>query len=339
MTDPLDPHAFHLGLEAISDFDEGLLNEQDAHSVQEHLTGCAQCRDDQTALAAVRDALAGERDIAMPDDVAGRIFGALAALPPLSPADITETQQAGDGAPVGASVTTLPPRRRPSSWQRAQKPALAWLGAAAAVALLVVGITNLPHGSSTEKSASSAAATSAAPAMALTHSGVDYTAGNLGAQALRLLPGGPTSAAVAPAATSAAAPAPSAAAPAVGGSSAAASAAGPAAARSTPVPAQVPDSGAGATSDAASSPQPGPDTSSPTGDPLAALRVDGAAQTCLMTLRPEAGPPLAIDFATFNGKPAVIGVFGDPTNSSRLQIVAAGPPGCALYSFALTSRP
>jgi hypothetical protein len=32
-------------------------------------------------------------------------------------------------------------------------------------------------------------------------------------------------------------------------------------------------------------------------------------------------------------------VFQDPDNSGRLQVLAVGPPGCALYSFARIAKP
>jgi hypothetical protein len=67
--------------------------------------------------------------------------------------------------------------------------------------------------------------------------------------------------------------------------------------------------------------------------------VDGAAQACLVFFEPRSGTPLAIDFATLAGKPAVIGVFTDPDKSDRLRVVAVGPPGCSLYSFARPQKP
>jgi hypothetical protein len=57
-----------------------------------------------------------------------------------------------------------------------------------------------------------------------------------------------------------------------------------------------------------------------------------------MSFEPKSGPPLAVDFGTFAGKPAIVGVFQDPARSARLQVVAVGP-GCSLYSFALIARP
>jgi hypothetical protein len=67
---------------------------------------------------------------------------------------------------------------------------------------------------------------------------------------------------------------------------------------------------------------------------LAALRKPGAAQACLSSYDSAAGAPLAIDFAAFEGKPAVVGVFNDPNHPGKFEVVAVGPPGCSLYEFA-----
>ena len=55
--------------------------------------------------------------------------------------------------------------------------------------------------------------------------------------------------------------------------------------------------------------------------------------------RSAAGAPLAIDFATFEGKPAVIGVFNDPTRPGQFVVIAVGPPGCSLYEFVRPKAP
>lgn len=343
MTDQQGPDDAHLGLDAIGDLDEGLLSPAEADAAREHLAGCEQCQDDHAALAAVRELLAGEREIAMPEDVAGQIFAALAELPPLTAADRV-------AEPLQASVTTLPPRREP---HRATKPVLITLSAAAAVILVALGIINLPHTSGS--SATSAAGTSAAAAEVLapvSHSGRNYSTAGLGGQALALLPGGAGAAATsAAAATQAAAAASSAAAPATSGGAAAATsgaAAGPAtsagasSAGAAPVASSAPSAAAAGTG----GPVPGipadkstSAATAPTSDPLAALEQGDAAQTCLMSFEPRSGVPLAIDIASLNGKPAIVGVFQDPDNSARLQVVAVAPPGCSLLSFARVAKP
>jgi hypothetical protein len=330
----------HLDLETISDLDEGLLTQADAEAARAHLAGCARCQDEQAALAAVREALAGDREIAMPDDVSERIFGALAELPPFAAA-----ADAADGrgsAPLSAAVTTLPAPRRPGGANRATKPILVTLGAAATIALLVLGALTLPHGSSSSEKSSSAAGTSAAAGVPLTHSGRDYDTAGLGTEALALLPGGATSgvpgagvpaaATSAAAASSAAATTTAAASAAGGGTQAATSGAASAASGQHP-------GATGATDRSSAAAAPTTVATGPKPDALAALRVDGAAQSCLMSYAPRSGTPLAIDFATLAGKPAVIGVFTDPDRSNRLQVVAVGPPDCSLYSFARPQKP
>lgn len=321
MTDQSDTDAAHLGLDALGDLDEGLLSPADAESARAHLAGCARCQDDHAALASVHELLADEREIPMPDDVAQRIFGALAALPPLTEADRPAPE------PVGATVTTLPQRREPKPWL---KPLLISLTAAAGIALVTAGIINLPSSSGSTAASAGAAGTSAAaattqPPVTLTDTGRAYTSTALGPQGLALLPGQATAAnsvAGAAATTAAAAATTGGAAPVATGAAAAASATS---AGSSPA--------AGGSAEAtAAAPALTPDV-------LASLRQPGPAQTCLESYEPSSGAPLAIDIGTFNGKPAIVGVFQDPNNSGRLQVVAAGPPGCSLYQLSLVSKP
>src|SRR4051812_2561734 len=127
--EPLDPA--HLGLEQISDLDEGLLSSNDAQAARDHLAGCDLCRADHEALAAVRQALESDAaELVMPDDVADRLLAALQAEPGYVPE-------------VTAAVTTLPVQRRPAQSKTARKPVLSILGAAAAIAVLVFGATRL----------------------------------------------------------------------------------------------------------------------------------------------------------------------------------------------------
>ena len=171
-TEPIDPahDPAHLGLEVISDLDEGLLSEDEADRAREHLAGCELCRADREALASVRESLAGDAaEIVMPDDVAARIHAALAD----EPAHVPE---------AAAAVTTLPTPREPSRWEARRKPALIGLGAAAVIVALIFGVIHLPR--STSSTAASAGATSAAaPAtpVVVLHSGRNYTTANLNA--------------------------------------------------------------------------------------------------------------------------------------------------------------
>lgn len=346
MTEPLDPNAGHLDLETLADLDEGLLDPQQAEAARAHVDGCAQCRDDLAALTSVRDLLAADAadlSLTMPDDVADRLHAALAAEPALTPpADHAEGSADAPAAPPYAPVvvTTLP--QRPTG-HRGRNQLLGGLAAAAVIALFALGISVLPHGSSSESKAGSAAATSAAPAVAATSSGRDYTKAGLGNQALALI--GRATPSSAAAASSSAAPASAAAAgTSAAATSAAASAAASAAGSSAPASSASSSSAASsstlASATAGSQKSPANDgneatsaAATPTADVLAPLRKPGAAQACLSSYASQAGAPLAIDFATFDGKPAVIGVFNDPNLAGRFEVVAVGPPGCSLYEF------
>jgi hypothetical protein len=345
MTENQGPDAAHLGLDRISDLEEGLLNPAEEQAAREHLAGCAQCQDDLAALTAVREALLADAEIAMPDDVADRLYAALAELPPYE-------------APTIGAVTTLPAPRTPSRWDTRRKPTLIALSAAAVIALFAVGVTQI-HGSSNSGKESAAAAATTAPAVPILHTGRNYTASELAAGGVQLLAlanvGGPVPAAagVSAAAATTAAAATSAAAPAATSAAAAAASAAPAAsvaaATSAAAAASSAASAAGTTAAAAATTtghvvtdngaggSTGAGASAP--DVLAQLRAPGAAQNCVTELLPSAGTPLVIDFATFAGKPAVIGVFNDPDDPTKLDVIAVGPPSCSLYSLSRTNKP
>lgn len=371
MTEPND--AAHLGLERLADLDEGLLSPDQATAARAHLTTCTQCQDDLSTLASVRAALLADAEVPTPPEVADRWYAALAAEPPLT----SPATAAGDGPATGepatappselavsASVTTLPVQRDRSAWQR-RRPAAALLAAVAGVALIAVGIVQLGNRNS-DTAEKSGAATTTAPASAPTlHTGQDYTDADLSAGALALLPGSAGASSAAAAATAAAgttaaaatsAAATSAATPgAVSGAGAgvtggAAATTGAPAAAATPAAASAAGTAAAgtgaagfaaATSAAASITHASPVASAaaPTTDVLAPLRAPGAAQACLSSLLPDAGAPLVIDFAAYNGRPAIIGVFHDPSRSGLLQVIAAGPPGCVLYTIKFPAAP
>ena len=78
---------------------------------------------------------------------------------------------------------------------------------------------------------------------------------------------------------------------------------------------------------------PAPPAPAATTDALGALRAPDAAQRCIALLLQSTVTPLVIDFATFDGKPAVIGVVPDPQDPTKLAVIAVGPPGCSLYSL------
>ncbi|MDP9181257.1 MAG: hypothetical protein M3P04_00595 [Actinomycetota bacterium] len=65
------------------------------------------------------------------------------------------------------------------------------------------------------------------------------------------------------------------------------------------------------------------------GDPLAALRTTAGLARCLASLSDpsESGLPLALDYATFDGKPALVVVL--PSEKADKVDVIVVPPGCA----------
>ncbi|BEP13158.1 hypothetical protein acdb102_14690 [Acidothermaceae bacterium B102] len=341
----------HLGLDRLADLEEGLLTPAEEQAARDHLAGCEICQEDAAALAAVHAALLDDAEVPMPADIADRLYAALGELPALTP-------------PV-AAVTTLPARSGPSAWERRRKPVLITLAAAAAVTLLTLGVIHLPRsqGSSASSAAGVTSAAAAAAGPQILHSGHNYTAAGLGPDGAALVGGataGATSGAAAAteaaaAATSAAAAAPTSAA-AAASSAAAAGGATSAAAATAAAATSAGTSAAAATSAAGSGVAAPPKTpanagaSSPAGtsvpaapaattDALGPLRAPDAAQRCIALLLQTSVPPLVIDFATFNGKPAVIGVVPDPQDPTKLAVIAVGPPACSLYSLNYVPKP
>lgn len=253
-----------------------------------HLTDCAQCR---SALDELRDASA-------------QVTADLAALPALiMPTDIAArlaTDLHGTSkAPGAATVTTLPPAREPSRGAPSR-----WLPAAAAVLLLGgagYGLSQLggsdSTGSGTTESAGDTAAKSA-PGLDVVRnsSGNDYSTRATLAAALPTLLAG--------------------------------TAGGPAAAQApaAQAPAQAPPVGGTADSTA-------PNTTSKSlavADPLARLRDDGGLADCLAALLPPEDPsarPLALDYASYKGAPALVVVLPSPL-AGKLDIFVVGP-GCS----------
>ena len=316
-TEPIDPahDPAHLGLEVISDLDEGLLSEDEADRAREHLAGCELCRADREALSSVRETLASDAaEIVMPDDVAARIQAALADEPAYVPE-------------AAAAVTTLPTPREPSRWEARRKPALIGLGAAAVIVALIFGVIHLPRSTSSTPAASATTAGVAGPPVVVLHSGRNYTQANLNAAIGLLASPSPAESAQA---ASAGAPA-----TAAGATSAAAPASSAAAATTAAAPVTTAAAAANGGADANSK------AAKPTATPdvLAPLRKPGAAQACLQSLLSTTAAPLLIDFARFEGKPAVVGIFDDPDDPTKLQVIAVGPPDCKLYQLSFTPKP
>jgi hypothetical protein len=220
-----------------------------------------------------------------------KVTGALADLPAVPvPTDVAKRIDSALGAarPQG-SVTTLPVRTAPRRW----------LPAAAAVVLLLAGsayalnrlVAQRDHGSATSAAGAKAPA---APTLDVVrnNSGANYTGRDALAAAVPSLLAG------------------------TGSSS---------------QPAPAPAGGAGAQQDATVPSGSAPQTQSrAVADPLAGLRDNAGLADCLLALLPPDDPsvrPLALDYATYRGAPALI-VLLPGSRAGKLDIFVVGP-GCS----------
>lgn len=215
----------------------------------------------------------------------------LRALPDLAvPDDVATRLQSvlHPEAPSGATVTTLPP----ASARRSRQ----WLPAAAAALVLLggagYGLSQLGGNSDSATSASGDAAKSAsAPGIDVVRnsSGTDYTnRASLAAALPQLLTGNAAS-------RDAVAAAPMQGAPAQG-----------------------------------SSAQADSKLAAPAADPLARLRDNAGLAECLLALLPPEDPsvrPLALDYASYKGQPAMVVVLPS-TLPKKLDVFVVGP-GCS----------
>ena len=277
----------HLDLDALAD---ALAGEGDAAGAA-HLAACRSCASRLDELAAaeatVVAVLGGLPAPALPDGLADRLSAALAAEAPLLPA----AAGAGSvGASVGASVTALPAAR--------PRPRRRWLPAAAAAVLLAsgagLGLALVGDGlgdSSSDETASSAGGLAerdnATSDLLLTSSGADWADPAAGTAALPQVLSG---------------------------------AADPVELKG---PAPVAGSGAGADSADDAAPEA---LSVPDG--LEALRTPEGLQACLSAVLPPDEPgllPLAVDYASYDGEPALAVVLPDPDPSQvAVYVVGAG---------------
>lgn len=296
---PSQHRSAHLDLDALAD---ALAGERlDAG----HLEGCASCTSRLAELAAadrrVSEVLSTLPAPPVPDDLAERLTAALAAEPAL-PSELPSERA------TAASVTALParsPRRR------------GWLPAAAAAVLLVAG-GGLGYallsgaGAGSDSAGSTAAGGGAGLDLVLNASGTDYADP---AAVAGVLPGVLTGSA----GTTALSPmsVPDAESRSLEEGSATSSGAAADQAR-----------GSADERDAAGAAQ-APEPAS-ADDPLARLRtVDGLAD-CLAALLPPDEPevqPLALDYAQFQGQPALAVLLPDP-EPDTLSVFVVGP-GCS----------
>ncbi|MGH3155717.1 MAG: anti-sigma factor family protein [Streptosporangiaceae bacterium] len=217
----------HLDADVLADYREGLLDRRRAARIHAHLTGCEQCSRLDAGLAEVTELLASAPLPLMPEHLAARLENALAMEAAVREA---ETGTAPAGAVTGGAVRreqrtangaqgSAPGEtgQRHRVWRRPDRSPpprqwrTAWLGAAAAIVLIlavggVYGLSRLSGGGNSASSSSGAElappnsagsggqaesprAPAALPAAALrvTDSGTNYLPGKLAAQARSVL--------------------------------------------------------------------------------------------------------------------------------------------------------
>lgn len=280
----------HLDLDQLAD---ALAGEQHGH-----LVGCAHCTSRLAELAAAEDrvvaALHAMTDPAIPPGLAERLAAAFAAEPPLAEpvaeppaAPQTETPQ---GTTLAGTVTALPapaPRRR-------------FLPAVAAAVLLAsaggLGYALVTSSTSGNDAADSGAAAASAAELLLSTSGTDYADAAAVTGALpRVLAGGAT---------------------ALQRTDGAAGAA-----QAPEADAAAPDATRDSTEVQA------PAVAAIVEDPLARLRTPAGLEDCLSAVLPPEEPdlrPLALDYASYQGQPALAVLLPDP-DPAKLSVYVVGP--------------
>ncbi len=264
----------HPEIDELAAYADGDLRAGDRERVADHLAGCAECNADIAALEGTSEALASLGPVTMPADVAQRLDHALSAL--------SEPSRA---------TTVLPARTR--------RGGAGWAtgAAAAAVVALVaaVGLASIKGGGSDKDRAATSAtglATASAPGPRMTSSGTNYSASTIRGQLQAYV----AQQGIAPnRAPQAAAAAPSTEAMAAATESAPAAqdsqnfAGSSSAAKSSAAPPEL------ATADKREAQQ-----------ELAALQADETRlAACIVAVTGGETVPLALDFAEYDGQPAL----------------------------------
>lgn len=339
----------HLDLDALADALAGV------STGEQHLAGCASCasrlRELEAAEGAVRVSLAGLREPEVPAGLADRITAALAAEPPLVPAQdrpagasagpgsasasdlgsASGAASAASGSPAGADVTPIGAARSNRRVQPGRRTA--WLApVAAAVALLGVGglgYAVLTGGSGSDSAATSvtAAAPAAAPALPAiptSSSGLDYADTTAATASLpAVLRGG-----LAPAAGGTADTYSKATSSPAGTASTSGSAATGGGQAPVPAPSAAAEpEGRGAPPASGLSRATALSLSSLPADPLARLREPAGLESCLAALLSPDEPgtrPLALDYARYQGAPALAVLLPDP-DPGKVSVFVVGP--------------
>lgn len=299
----------HLDLDALADLLVGEARPQEI----EHLNSCPTCAQQLADLDAAQ----------------APVTVALAALPPLvlPPALARQlTEPAIGPRPAASEILPLAARRHaPLRSARRRPPWLAPAAGVAAAAVLVAGgVALLGHaGQHTAATSSGSAAGGVAPAPQVRRvaTGTDYTAATLATQLPPLLSGP-------------ALPGPALSGPALSGPA-------------LPGSAQPSPAATGSTR-ATSGPVPGPAAASratgtvPAG--LEPLQGTAALAACLSALTPpdQPGLPLAVDYARYAGKPALVVVLPS-TRPGKVDVYVVGPHCTAadadVVSFTRLARP
>ncbi|MDQ1703502.1 MAG: hypothetical protein QOF57_2754 [Frankiaceae bacterium] len=312
----LDPHHEHVDLEVAADFDERLLDAASSADVAARIAGCPTCAAALDAIHRTRSGLAALPVVPMPSTVADRLQEALAK----------ETLSAR--VPGGAATVTAV--RRPSR-RRLWLPAAAGIAAAAAVILVVVRPHDpQPAGTAQQRLPASAGAGGSATGVPAVASGVDYGT----TTRARLVQGVDA----APLAYSASVTDQPAAGSAPAATSAAASAAAPVPAPSPLSAVPGPSGSAEGLSDTANTPA--RTAALPDMTVYTPLRDPATLDACVARLiDPETGTrPSLIDYASFNGTPAVAIFFpSSVAKESDVYVVGlrCGPATDDLLDFLL----
>ena len=301
--------ATHLDLDALAD----LLAGEGTDAQVDHVASCAGCAGRLDELSAadaeVAAVLAALPAPPVPAGLADRLQAALAAEPPLTPVEPSFpvlAPVAGDAPARSAGPATVTPFPR-----AAQRQPRRWVPAVAAAAVLLAGGTlggaallsggGLGGGDDSSDTAASAGGGNESAAdplagLAVSETGTDYSAeGTLAGALPSLLSGG---------ATAAAAPAP------------------------PPPEAAAPEDEALA----ADSAQPQTEQRAMTSVGLDRLRDPAALASCLQALLPpedDALRPLALDYASYGGSPALVVVLPATDTADKVDVFVVGPD-CAV---------
>ena len=271
----------HVDLDVLAELDENIAGPEVAQAAQAHLDSCAECRDRRAHLRTTRALLSALPAEPMPEAVQARISAAL--------------EQAASQSPA----TVVPINRRTRAWN---SPAIAGAAAVAAVVVLVgalvAGHVIRRGGNSSSTASSPLGATSPKAADGATTkewaTGVNYTAATLPSLVPRLITGTP----------------PPINGPAFKGTSGAVASGGSGSTAAVP--------GGGTGSEGVEAPSPAP--AAPGVITQEQMKSSPAAVAACGTILAGGVPtvPVAVDFATYEGKSAVI--FALPTVGNRAQL-------------------